>query len=156
VRIPAVGIGNYYILAVADATAVNVELSETNNAKSWKVTVGPDLIVSALTAPSSASRGSVVTVGDTTRNAGSANAGATSTRYYLSKDATYSPTDLLLASRSVPALAAGTSNSGTITSRIPSTALAGTYYLIAVADAARAVVEASENNNTRAMKVTIM
>ena len=47
----------------------------------------------------------------------------------------------------MPALAAGTSSSGSTTVMIPSAVVTGTYYLIARADADDAVVETLETNN---------
>ena len=53
---------------------------------------------------------------------------------------------LLAGSRGVPTLAPGAVNSGTVTLTIPTTTPLNTYYLLACADGASAVVETDEAN----------
>ena len=131
------------------------ETLETNNTRSVSLLVGPDL-----TSPRSRHRsrwrhGSTVTVGDSVKNIGAADAGASVIRFYLSPDALLSTNDQLLGSRDVPALAAGLTSSGTTSIVIPA-GLSGTYYLFAVADGTSAVAEASESNNNflRVIQIT--
>jgi subtilase family serine protease len=81
------------------------------------------------------------------------------TRYYLSVDKTKSSGDILLAgTRSVPALAAGESSTGTVEVKIASGLAPKTYYLLACADDLKEVAESNETNNcvasTKAVQVS--
>jgi subtilase family serine protease len=55
----------------------------------------------------------------------------------------------------VPALATLASSAGTTAGTIPAGTAAGSYYIIATADATVAVAESVETNNTRSKAVTI-
>ncbi|MBI5408522.1 MAG: M6 family metalloprotease domain-containing protein [Nitrospirae bacterium] len=147
--------GTYYIIARADADNVISETSETNNNKSKSIKIGPDLIVSALNAPSSAVRGANITVMDTIKNQGGGSSGASTTTFYLSINTTYDAGDTELGSRSVPALAAGSSNTGSAAITIPSGIATGAYYIIARSDANGVVAETNEANNNRYRAITI-
>ena len=105
--------------------------------------------MSALTAPSTAGAGSTIVVSDTTANQGAGAVAASTTRFYLSSNTSLDTSDIVLAgARSVPALAGGGTSAGSVSLTIPSAVLAGTYYVIAKADADDAVVETQETNNT--------
>jgi len=141
--------GIYYIIAKADAYNAVAEVLETNNTYSRSLVVkGPDLTVSAVTAPASAGPGQTITVGDTTRNSGVVAAPASKTYFYLSSDYSLDAADIYLGSRDVPALAAGASNTGTIPVTLPDTMAPGTWYIIVKADGPGAINEANETNNT--------
>jgi subtilase family serine protease len=113
----------------------------------------PDLLVTTVTAQSKVYPGATITVSDTTTNRGAAS-GESVTAVYLSSDATLDPADLPLGSRAVDALDAGLASSGQTTVTVPADLAAGTYYLIAAADAGAAIREVSETNNTRAKTIT--
>jgi hypothetical protein len=154
--------GTYFLLACADDTHLVVEDNEGNNCKASTTTVvvtGPDLVETALTnPPATATAGSSFSVTDTVTNQGSAAAGSTLTRYFLSLNATKGGTDILLSgSRVVPGLAAGGTSSGTVTVTIPGGTPANAYFLLACSDDSKAVTELNENNNCRASatKVTV-
>ncbi len=141
--------GTYYIIAKADADNAVAETSETNNTYSKSlVVVGPDLTVSAVTAPTSVGPGQAIMVGDTTNNSGAVAAPASKTYFYLSSDSSLDTADIYLGSRDVPALAAGASNTGTIPVTLSGSIASGTWYIIAKADGPGTVAEASETNNT--------
>jgi subtilase family serine protease len=140
--------GAYYLLAVADADNTVVETYETNNLWARTILIGGDLTVSTITAPASAGAGASIVVGDTTANQGGGAVGATTTRYYFSTNNVLDAQDVVLGARAVPALAAGTSHSGSATVTIPAGSPLGTYYIIARADGDEAVAEAAESNNT--------
>ncbi len=150
VTVPSAAVaGTYYIVAKADADNAVAEASENNNTYYRKlVVVGPDLTVLAVTAPASAGLGETITVGDTTRNSGVVATPASKTYFYLSSDYSLDAADTYLGSRDVPALAAGTSNTGTIPVTLPGSMALGTWYIIAKADGPEAGAEASETNNT--------
>ena len=95
--------------------------------------------------------GGKLSVTDTATNRGGSAAAKTTTRYYLSGDAARDAGDLLLTgSRSVPALAAGASSTGTATVTVPNTAVPGTYFLLACADDGAVIPESNETNTCRA------
>jgi len=142
--------GSYYIIAKADADAVVFETSESNNTRARAIAIGPDLVVSAVTAPTTAAPGAVIPVTDTVRNQGGGAAGSSTTRFYLSANSVLDGGDQLLdGSRQVPGLSAGGSSAGTTLVTIPADVPVGTSYLIARADAENAVTEKSETNNTK-------
>ncbi|MBI2833791.1 MAG: hypothetical protein HYX76_05125 [Acidobacteria bacterium] len=148
--------GTYYILAKADGGNVIQETVEKNNIrKSSAVSVGPDLTVFSLSAPSSAVKGATVSVTDTIKNQGGGAAGVSTTRIYLSTDKTLDGDDVLVGSRGVPGLAPGASSSGAASVAIPASTATGTFYLIAKADGDDAVVEAKENNNVKVKSITV-
>jgi subtilase family serine protease len=147
--------GAYYILIVADADGAVGETVETNNTAAIPVQVGADLVVSAFTVPGTTGAGSAITVSDTTTNQGSSPTAASTTRFYLSTDSVLDASDVALGSRAVPALAPGGSSSGTTALTVPPFTTAGTWYLIARADADGLIAETSELNNTSVRTVQI-
>ena len=110
----------------------------------------PDLVVSSVTAPATATSGSPISVSDSTKNQGTAAAPGSQTGFYLSTNATWDASDVPLGHRAVAALAPGVSESGTTTLVVPESATAGMYYVVAVADWPAQVEETSNANNTRA------
>ena len=148
---PSVAAGSYYVIAKADYLDALTESSESNNVKAnGVIKVGPDLVITAVTAPASASAGGTFNISETTKNQGGGSAGASVTRFYLSLNATLEAADIALASRSIALLTAGSSSAATTTVTLPSGTAAGTYYVIAQADAAGVVGETTETNNTKA------
>jgi hypothetical protein len=146
-------LGTYYLLACADEREVVAESNEANNciASGTQVQVTlPDLIETSVSnPPEKVVLGGRMSVTDAAKNQGLVGTGRTSiTRYYLSKDAGRDPTDKLLTGyRTVPALAAGATSTGTVTVTVPTTTVPDKYYLLACADDTRAVAETSETNN---------
>ncbi len=147
--------GTYFLFAKADPDNELLELSEFNNIRATTVAIGPDLVVTTLTAPAIASPGGTLTVTDTTANQGASPAPATSTRYFLSANAALDAGDTALQGRTVGQLAAGASSTGTTTLTLPEVIPAGSYYLLAQADGDGAVAELNEINNTRAGVVRV-
>ena len=146
--------GTYYILAKADVNASVAESLEDNNVKaSAQVKVGADLILTAVTAPAAAGAGDTVVVTDTTRNQGGADSPASSTSFYLSTNSQIDAADVFVGFRWVPELDAGMSNAGSVSVTIPGSTPAGSYYILAKADAEGAVAETSESNNVKASSV---
>jgi subtilase family serine protease len=148
--------GSYHLLIRADAQGVVGESLETNNVTVRAVQVGPDLVVSALGAPTAVAAGTSFTVTDTTRNQGGGPAGASTTTFYLSANSAIDPSDAVLGSRVVPVLDGGMSDTGTTTLSVPAGTQPGTYYLFSRADSDGAVAESQEANNlaVRAIQVT--
>jgi subtilase family serine protease len=141
--------GTYYLIARADGLENVPESSETNNTRSTIMRVGPDLVVSALSGPAAAGPGTAIAVSETTTNSGGGAAGASSTRFYLSTNYLLDGGDIAFDARSVPPLASGAGHAATTTVTMPSALAPGLYYLIARADAADALPETSDSNNTR-------
>jgi hypothetical protein len=110
-----------------------------------------DLVLRSVTdPPGTVARNGSFQVTDTVLNQGSGPAGASTTRYYFSLDATKDASDKLLTGvRSVPAIAGGTESNGTVTLTVPGTTPLGTYVLIACSDDLQAVPERNEQNNCR-------
>ena len=101
--------------------------------------------------PAGVNPGASFTVSDTVTNKGSATAGASSTRYYLSVDTVLGPGDIpVTGGRAVAALAPGAISTGSATVTVPASAPHGLYFVLACADGAGAVAENSESNNCRA------
>jgi subtilase family serine protease len=156
----ATPLGRYYLLGCADDTSAVAESSESDNClaatATVEVTAANLVVASVANPPTSVVIGGGLPVSDTTRNAGSGPAPASTTRYYLSTDAAKSSGDRLLSgARSVPALAAGASSSGGLTVGVPLGTAAGTYYLLTCADDLAAVAETSEADNCRAAATTV-
>jgi len=116
-----------------------------------------DLVESAVSnPPTTIRRGADFAGTDTVMNLGGSTAGASTTKYFLSIDALKSGGDrALTGSRSVPALAAGTTSTGTTSIRVPANTPAGTYFLIACADQTNVVPESSDQNNCRAASASV-
>jgi subtilase family serine protease len=141
--------GTYYVIAAADSTNTNTETSETNNTRvSAAIKIGPDLTVSSVSVPGSGGAGVAITVTDTTADPGGGAAPASKTGYYLSTNTALDSGDVLLGFRSVAAIPAGGTNSGSASVVIPAGTTAGVYYVIAVADYDNSVSETNETNNT--------
>jgi subtilase family serine protease len=161
VTIPSgTAVGAYYLLACADATKVVAESNETNNCIASSSTVqvrAPDLIETSVSnPPPTSSLESTFSVTDTVKNQGNADAGASTTQYYLSKDTIKGGGDILLTgNRSVPSLAPGLTSTAAANVTIPSSTAVGVYYLLACADATKIVAESDETNNCIASSSTV-
>ena len=155
VALPAVAAGAYYIIARADSGDVVVETSETNNTLARAVAIGPDLAISAFSAPSAAGAGAALAVTDSTRNIGGGASPASVTRYYLSTDSLFDAGDVMIGSRNVAALAANGTDTATSSVTIPAGTAMGAYYLIARADGDAAIGETQEGNNTAYRTINI-
>ena len=155
-QIPAgTAAGSYYIVAKADWGEAVPEGSESNNTRAASIRIGPDLAVSTLSGPSSASAGGSIVVTDTTKNQGTDAAGATTTRFYLSTNSSLGAGDVPIGGRMVAALAVNATDSGSITLVIPAQTAPGSYFIVAVADGDGVVPESFENNNTKPRTISI-
>ncbi len=92
--------------------------------------------------------GATFSVTDTVQNTGTGPSASSTTRYYLSPDATKSADDTLLSgTHSVPGLDPGESHTKTVTVTIPPATSPNSYFLIACADDKSAVIESNEGDN---------
>nr|VFK14589.1 MAG: Serine protease, subtilase family [Candidatus Kentron sp. LPFa]VFK30136.1 MAG: Serine protease, subtilase family [Candidatus Kentron sp. LPFa] len=147
--------GRYYLIAKADGYGWRTESNESNNTRvAGSINIAradPDLIVSSLgTDKTSYKTGERIRITSTTRNAGDASAGSSYTRFYLSRDNSWSSSDTYIGSDYVWSLGAGSSSTDTMT-RTLSSSLSGSYYLIAKADGYGWRTESNESNNTRVL-----
>jgi subtilisin family serine protease/subtilase family serine protease len=151
VTVPAtVAGGTYYVIAQADGASEVPETTETNNTKfSAAIKIGPDLIVSAMSAPASTAAGGTISVTDTTKNQGAGPAGASSTGFYLSANTTVGAGDRFIGSRSLGELAPNGTSTISTPVQIPTDTLPGSYYVVGRADWNGNVAETSDTNNDR-------
>jgi subtilase family serine protease len=115
----------------------------------------PDLVVSALSGPPKSASGAAITLQDTTRNQGGAASSASLTTFYLSANLVVEPSDAVLGSRTIAGLAPAAESAGASTVTLPSGLAAGSYYVIAKANADGAVTESQIYNNLRWIPVQI-
>jgi len=116
----------------------------------------PDLIIDAITGPTSAMLGEEILINTTVRNAGTADAGKFRVSVYLSKDAKVSDDDIQLGFGDVPDLAEGKSRQGTAVATIPLNVAAGSYYLVGLADSQTKITEKDKTNNAGSMDAPII
>lgn len=159
-NIPSVPTGTYYILFVADADNAVTESNENNNVAYRTLVVNaslPDLrVINQASSPSSGIAGiTSVTTSCVVRNYGNATAGASTLKYYLSTNSTYSTNDTYLGSDAVGTLAAGTQGSENFSFTLPSGLNPGTYYILFRADANLNVSESNENNNVSYRTISV-
>jgi len=153
--------GTWYILFYADADAAVSESSETNNVGYFAITVtsgstSPDLITqSPAASPTSVAAGSTTTASCTVKNQGTATAGASNLKYYLSANTTYEVTDTYLATDAVASLVVNGTAAVSELVTVPSSTTAGTWYILFYADADGAVTESSETNNVGYITITV-
>ncbi|MDY7227028.1 CARDB domain-containing protein [Hyalangium rubrum] len=150
--------GAYYLGAVADPQGFTAELLEDNNIKlGGRIGIGnkPDFVVSTVTGPASALPGQQLSASVTVCNQGTVG-GSAPVEVYLSTDTTITPNgptapspDSYVGSASTQYLNAGQCQTLTVqgSAYVPAE---GPYYLGAVADPQRSVVELIEDNNAKA------
>ena len=158
--------GGYTLGAIADPGGLVAESNESNNARagnSIEVSYGPDLVISAVAAPSTALRGQAVNLSVTVLNQGigavgtlsvgtdlSATASAVRVGLYLSSNSTITSKDLLLVAVPITAIGPGQAITLSVDAVLPTSVKAGTYWIGAIADYSNGVREADEVNNTLA------
>ena len=123
------------------------------------VSSGPDLVMTAVGGPTSATRGQIVTLTGTVKNQGVGAVGALSdldieataknvkVGFYLSTNANITANDQRIGSVTVTSIPAGASIPLTVGATIPATLAKGTYYIGAIADDTGAIRESIEINN---------
>jgi subtilisin family serine protease/subtilase family serine protease len=149
--------GTYYIGAIADVGGVGgqvLEGDETNNSlaasSSIVITAGADLLMTAVSGPSTGIVGTDITVSNTVKNQGAGPASVVQqVHLFLSTDSTITSSDTYLGSRS-QALDAGESDSDNTSVTIPVSLAIGTYYIGAISDAGEYIIETDETNNSLA------
>ena len=172
VTLTGIAAGNYYLGALADASGQLSETNEANNngntvritvTSGASATAPADLIASLNMSSKTVAAGGSLAIDEYTKNIGSSSAGASSTAYYLSSDASINTSDMLLSSQSAASLTGYGGGSGTAWydhqafSQALSTSIApGTYFLGAIADGSGQVSETNETNNvSNAVQITV-
>src|SRR5436190_10414941 len=137
-RTPLVGLGLVVLLvSVTPATAAAAKRR-------------PDLVVTTISAPpANVAPGGSLTMFDTTKNAGKAKAGKSSSGYYLSTNAAKDAADLRIGTRKVGALKPKKRSAGSVKLTVPSVIANGAYSVLACADDGRKVKESKEKNNCK-------
>jgi len=151
------GGATYYIGAIADIWNQEIdETSETNNTRTGNQialtrVVYPDLVVTAVSGPTSAHTEEVITVTATVKNQGTGTSNRGSwTGIYFSTDNTITTSDRLLGDCWVGALPPGQEAPCTFQYAIPSNDAGATYYVGAIADIwNQEIDETDEGNNNR-------
>lgn len=143
--------GSYFLGAIVDPLNTVVENNDTDNiSNTVPVTVTApipsDLVFTTFTPDTIVNTWNQMTISDTVSNQGSGNENGFTISYYLSTDNIVDGTDTLLGTRTVASLAAGASNSGSITPSINRSV--GTYYVYAIIDTAGVAIESDTLNNT--------
>ncbi len=110
----------------------------------------PDLIVSAVSVPSSASPDTAIVVSGTVKNQGKASAKAFGVAYHLSTSPSSTTGAAVLGTQNVSSLAAGASVALSNSFTVPGSTASGTFYVVAVADSTKVIRESNESNNSRA------
>jgi hypothetical protein len=93
---------------------------------------------------------------DEVENQGTSMAFPTVTGFFLSEDKVADENDIPVGGRRVPRLGANQSHSTATPVTLKPTIKPGDYYFIAVADARHELEERSREDNTRAVRVTVL
>ncbi len=168
-KLPRDGVvGDYYILAKANG---DNSVAETNTANNWKKTKIhikshlPNLTISGLSTKMSITetskltfnKGERIDITATLLNKGTfMGAAGTETKFYLSKDKSLSSDDDFLGSETAVSVNVLFSNKETITGTLPLNINAGSYYVIAKANAGKPRLDESNyKDNIRTTQITI-
>ncbi len=139
-------IGQYPITATISGQAASNYSVTVNPGMLTVGAAGVDMIESGVTAPAATTSGSTIQVTDTATDQGVQAAAATSTWFYLATSVT-AQSGTYLGSRSVPSLVAGGSNTATSTQLTLPAGIAGTYYIVACANAGYTPIKESNTTN---------
>ena len=155
-------VGSWYILLRTDANANNSELDEGNNVTAIPVTVLqsplPDLTVNKLSTDEVLTSGQTMKIKTTIANIGkhATRSNKWSDTYYLSPSTVLNTqTATKLGSKThVGTLAVNGTYNSEVSFTIPTT-LQGNFMLFIVTDAAGAIIEENENNNSKCVSVYV-
>lgn len=154
--------GEYTLGVLIDSDDAYVEADEDNNFAfaSRSITVRPplpDLRVDAVSCiPDPVNGGAMLACNVLLANGGGSDAPASQVDLYLSMDATIDGTDMVLASCTAPAVAAGGNELVACAGVVPPATATASWFVGAVADPAASVEESDETNNTGSTSVMVM
>jgi subtilase family serine protease len=154
VNIPTTyGSGTYYWGVIADYANQRAEVNDANNTlggNTFVVTPGADLVMTAVSGPAIAVRGTTVAINDTVQNLGTGAGGYFYVGFYLSTDNLVTTSDRFLAYRYIPYLGSASLDTAISNVLLPADLAAGTYYWGAIADFDKRNREINETNNSLA------
>jgi|GEM_PF-1021269 subtilase family serine protease len=114
----------------------------------------PDLEVTTLSAPQLGYKGVAYPQTATIRNKGGREATGVSVRFYLSTDASLDPMlDTVIGTATIPSIDAQATAQATLNSPLPASLTGSSYFVFAVVDPDRTIVEQVETNNVSAPSV---
>jgi subtilase family serine protease len=152
--------GNYFLLYVADPQNLVGETNELNNMVSRTLTVQAPLVDLQVQQPglnpTVTVAGGTVNASAYLYNAGNSLAGASQMGFYFSTNTTLDAADVLLTTRLLAPLTAGTYLSTGAPLTIPTGTTPGTYYILFAADMLNQVAESDEQNNLSSAFVTVV
>jgi trimeric autotransporter adhesin len=151
--------GKYYIIAIADFSNKIVETNEKNNTHIVSINIAApsfDLAISTFIPSIKSSAGSYVYPTMYENDFGNGHTSPHYVGYFLSVDSVYDVSDTFLAKEYVLATYGGNSTKLTPTLQIPINVSNGVYYIFAVADYQKSVLEINEKNNTVFIKTTLV
>lgn len=155
-------VGNWYLLIQTDANSQLNEMNENNNLKAIPITVVqsplPDLAAVSIATDSVLTSGEPMKISSVTRNIGKSatRSNKWSDTYYLSSSTVLNTSNAIQLGNKVHVgtLEVGAEYTSEATFTIPSN-VQGNYVLFVVTDAADAIVEEDENNNSKGIPVFI-
>jgi subtilase family serine protease len=152
--------GDQYLIFVTDSDDDEGETDETNNIVALPITLtAPDLVVSAASAPTTATVGDTIGVTWSVTNTSTLPANASWTdAFYLSSNTTLDSSDRRLSLQSTgnhTPLAGGATYNQSLNISLPADATPGGYYLLVVADDRNDQGETDETNNVDAVPITL-
>lgn len=109
-----------------------------------------DLTVTSIRAPKSAVKGKSITVGASISNRGGSDATSFTVAFYLSKDNVINNRDMLLGTKTVTFLKAGSCTQARGSFTVPRGISSGRYHVGVIVDSGDAIVESNESNNSMA------
>ena len=153
-------LGTYYVLFVADYQNQVPESNENNNVTAVSFTVSPpgiDLVIQQPQVyPPSTVAGNSVQASCVIANQGNLTASSSTVGFYLSTNAVFDASDVLLTTVPGGSLSGGGTGSGRYAyPTIPAGTAAGSYYVLFVADPTNAVAETNETNNVASQLLTV-
>ncbi|MBI4324173.1 MAG: hypothetical protein HY674_02825, partial [Chloroflexi bacterium] len=154
--------GNYFFSYFIDPDNLVQGADRANNQGFWAnvpiFASAPDLLTAnSSISPLSGVPGDTFTMSVDVKNRGTANAVATTIRFYFHKDAADYSSVSQIGEVQVPALAAGATAPGlTLSYVVPAGTAAGNYFFSYWIDAASLLLEASEENNRSAWNIPIV
>ena len=149
--------GSYYLCGQVGGAEAESGNTARCAATLFKVT-RPDLIVADVrTTTVSVTAGLAIAVTDTAKNVGGLPSTAATVGYRFSTNRIVGDADDVsaVATRALPALAAGASNALAVSVKVPGTIAPGRYFICASVDTAGVVTEMDENNNAGCTTVPI-
>lgn len=150
--------GQYYLIFYADPANLITELDEDNNSYVQQITIDaelPDLFASQIDAPVSAYTGVSFGIHLNVYNAGQGYAGASTVRYYVSKEEYLDETATYLGYDNVSGMGPEDDSEEGAYLTVPTTYV-GLCYIFIVVDADEQVPETNENNNFSAISISFV